>query len=184
MKNEDAVRSMPAWLGLFMFGIVALLALSGLSTIFVGVITAAQAWEEHAQEHWPTVTARVEKCYLRQSSTRNRDRYYISCRFSYQIGFEQNEANIYSLRVQWPFTGPLQEWIDAHPAGSPIEVRYDPANHKNIVLMPPYMPGKGPHTTNNVKLLIVCAVSFLVLLLVTRVMWPRVVPARTLQQTD
>jgi hypothetical protein len=180
MRNEDAVRRMPPWLGLVMFGILAFLALSGLGTIFVGVITAVQAWQEHAQEHWPTVTARVEKCYLRQSSTRKRDRYYISCRFGYQIGFEQNEANMYSgPSVFWQFTGPYQEWIDAHPVGSPIEVRYDPANHKSIVLMPPYMPGKGPHTENNVKLLIVTAVSFLVLLLIMRVMWPRVVPART-----
>jgi hypothetical protein len=180
MTNEDVVRGRPTWVGLVLFGVVALLALSGLSTIFVGVITAVQAWQEHAQEHWPTATARVEKCYLRQSSTRNRDRYYISCRFSYQIGFEQNEANIYSgPRVQWPFTGPMQEWIDAHPAGGPIAVRYDPANHKKIVLLPPYMPGGGPHTPNNVKLLIVCAGSFVVLLLVTRLMWPRVVPART-----
>jgi Protein of unknown function (DUF3592) len=171
---------MPAWLGLFMFAILALLALSGLGTIFVGVITAVQAWQEHAEEHWPEVTARVEKCYLRQSSTRKRDRYYISCRFSYQAGFEQNEANIYSgPSVQWQFTGPYQEWIDGHPAGSPIAVRYDPANHKKIVLGPPYMPGKGPHTQDNVKLLIVCAGSFVVLLLITRVMWPRVVPART-----
>jgi Protein of unknown function (DUF3592) len=177
--NEDAARGRPAWLGLILFGVLALLALSALGTIFVGVVTAVQAWQENAEEHWPVVTARVEKCYLRQSSTRKRDRYYISCRFIYQVGFAQNEANIYSARVQWPFTGPMQEWIDAHPAGSPIEVRYDPTNHKNIVLMPPYMPGKGPHTQDNVKLLMVCAGSFAVLLLVTRVMWPRIVPART-----
>src|ERR1700722_4532502 len=180
MKNEDAMRRRPAWLGLVLFAVVALLALSGLSTIFVGVISAVQAWQEHAQEHWPEVTARVEKCYLRQSSTRKRDRYYISCRFSYQIGFEQNEANVYSgPSVLWAFTGPYQEWIDAHPVGSPIAVRYDPANHKKIVLAPPYMPGKGPHTPDNVKLLIFSAGSFAVLLLITRVMWPRVVPART-----
>jgi len=184
MKNEEAVRGRPTWLGLVLFGVVALFALSGLGTIFVGVITAVQAWQEHAQEHWPEATARVEKCYLRQPSTRNRDRYYISCRFSYQVGFEQNEANIYSARVQWPFTGPLQEWIDERPAGSSIAVRYDPANHKNIVLMPPYMPGKGPHTADNVKLLMVCAGSFVVLLLLTRVIWPRVVPARGLSMSD
>jgi Protein of unknown function (DUF3592) len=178
MKNEDAGRGMPAWLGLVRFGILALLALSGLGTIFVGVITAVQAWEEHAQEHWPEATARVEKCYLRQTSTRKRDRYYISCRFSYHTGFEENEANLYSgPNVQWQFTGAMQEWIDAHPAGSPIEVRYDPTNRKSIVLMPPYMPGKGPHTRDNVKLLMICAGSFAVLLLITRAMWPRSVPA-------
>src|SRR5262249_30712150 len=109
-------------------------------------------------------------------STRKRDRYYIACRLGYETGGEQNEANVYSGGgVYWQFTGPLQEWIDAHPVGSTIDVRYDPANHKKIVLMPPYMPGKGLHTANNVKLLIFCAVSFLVLLLVTRVVWPRIV---------
>src|SRR6202451_2806128 len=55
--SEDAARGRPAWLGLVMFGIFALLALSGLGTIFVGVGTAVQAWEEHAQEDWPVVTA-------------------------------------------------------------------------------------------------------------------------------
>ena len=178
MMNEDGVRGRAAWLGLLLFGVIALLGLSGLSTVFVGVITAIQAWEEHAQEHWPDVTARVEKCFLQQSSTRKRDKYYISCRFSYQVGFERNEANIYSgPSVRWPFTGPMQEWIDAHPVGSPMAVRYDPANHKNIVLMPPYMPGKGTHTPDNVKLLMVCAGSFVVLLLITRVARPRGVPA-------
>jgi hypothetical protein len=179
MKNEDAMRGKPAWMGLALFGILALLALSGLGTVFVGVITAVQAWQEHAQEHWPEVTARVEKCYLRQSSTRKRDRYYISCRFGYEIEGEQNQADVYSgPSVQWQFTGPFQEWIDAHPTGSAIELRYDPANHRQIVLTSPYMPGKGLHTPDNVKLLVVCALSFVVLLFVTRVMWPRVIGAR------
>jgi hypothetical protein len=178
MKNKNAARGRPTWVGFVLFGVVALLALSGLCTVFVGVITAVQAWQEHGQETWPAATAWVEKCYLRQSSTRNRDWYYISCRLSYQAGFEQLEANISSGQsVRWPSTGPLQEWIDAHPAGSEVAVRYDPSNHKKIVLAPPYMPGRGPHTADNVKFLLVCAGSFAVLLFVTRAMRPRVVPA-------
>jgi hypothetical protein len=170
--NEDAQRKMPMWLGLFWFGVIALFALSGLSTIFVAVVTAAQAWQEHAEQSWPEVTTHVEKCRLHQTSTRKRDRYYIDCILGYGIGFELNEVHVYSVgRVPWSVTGPLQEWIDAHPVGTEIAARYDPSNHKKIVLMPLYMPGDGPHTANNVKLLIVCAGSFLVLLVIVRMRW-------------
>src|SRR5579871_3923286 len=170
--NQDAQRNMPAWLGLFWVGVLALFALSGLCTIFVAVGTVAQAWQEHAQESWPEVTARVEKCRLHQSSTRKRDRYYIDCILGYEIGLEPNQVHVYSVgRVQWAFTGPLQEWIDAHPVGTPIGARYDPGDLKKIVLLPPYMPGDGLHTANNVKLLIVCAGSFLVLLVLVRMRW-------------
>jgi hypothetical protein len=170
--SGDAQRKIPMWLGLFWFGVLALFALSGLCTIFVAVVTAAQAWQEYAEETWPEVTARVENCRLHQTSTRKRDRYYIDCILGYEIGLELNEAHVYSVgRVQWPSTGPLQDWIDAHPVGTAIAARYDPANHKKIVLMPPYMPGDGPHTANNVKLLIVCAGSFLVLLVIVRMRW-------------
>jgi hypothetical protein len=114
--SGDAQRKIPMWLGLFWFGVLALFALSGLCTIFVAVVTAAQAWQEYAEETWPEVTARVENCRLHQTSTRKRDRYYIDCILGYEIGLELNEAHVYSVgRVQWPSTGPLQDWIDAHP---------------------------------------------------------------------
>jgi hypothetical protein len=39
---------------------MVLAAFSGLCTIFASVVTAAQAWQDHAQKRWPEVTARVD----------------------------------------------------------------------------------------------------------------------------
>jgi hypothetical protein len=94
------------------------------------------------------------------------------------IGFV---ANVYSTNVPppevWQYPpnqiAPFAAWVDAHPQGTPIVVRYDPANHKKVVLVATDMPRGGPHTPNNVKLLEVCAGSFLVLLTIARITRPR-----------
>ena len=117
--------------------------LSGLCTIFGSVVTAAEAWQEHAQARWPEVTARVDRCGLDQTSTGRRDRYYIHCRLSYAVGAEQNVANVYSAnapsRTVWQYPpnqiGPLEDWVEKHPPGTPIAVHYDPAHHTKIVLV-------------------------------------------------
>ena len=49
----------PRWLRI----VLGFLVLStGLSTIFMGLVTAWQAWEEHVQDQWPEVTAHVDAC--------------------------------------------------------------------------------------------------------------------------
>jgi hypothetical protein len=62
-------------------GLAVLVVFSGLCTIFASVVTAAQAWQEHAQARWPEVTARVDTCGLNQTSSGPR-RYRIRCRLS------------------------------------------------------------------------------------------------------
>ena len=52
-------------------------------------------------------------------------------------------------------------------------MRYDPARHTKVVLVETDMPGGGPRTPSNVKLLEVCAGSFLVLLAIARITRPR-----------
>jgi Protein of unknown function (DUF3592) len=161
-------------------GLTVLVALSGLCTIFVLVLTAAQAWQEHAQARWPEVTARVDRCGLDQTSSGPR-RYYIHCRLSYSVGAEQNATNVYShnapSRETWQYPpnqiGPLEQWVDAHPQGTPIVVHYDPANHTKVVLVATDMPLGGPRTPSNVKQLEVWAGSFLVLLTIARITRPR-----------
>ena len=59
--TNDSGPSKPAWFGLVLFGVVAPTLLFGLCTIFAGVVIAAQPWQEHAQEHWPEVTARARR---------------------------------------------------------------------------------------------------------------------------
>ena len=164
---------------LIWLGLMVLVVLLGLCTIFASVVTAAQAWQEHAQARWPEVTARVDRCGLTKSST-GRQR-YISCRLSYAVGAEQNATNVYSTKVpppevqQYPPNqiGPFEEWVDQHPSGTPIVVRYDPAHHTKVVLVADYMPRGGPHTPNNMKLLEFLAGGFLVLLAIARITRPR-----------
>jgi len=160
------------WLGLTVLGL-----LSGLCTIFAAVVTAAQAWQEHGEASWPELTARVEQCGLKQTSTGRRNGYYIRCRLSYSVGDDRTVATIYSRNVPsrdvWQYPPnqiePFEKWVAEHPPGTPMEMRYDPAKHTKIVLMADYMPGGGPRTSSNIRLLGVCAGSFLVLLTISRV---------------
>jgi hypothetical protein len=69
--------------------------------------------------------------------------------------------------------GPLEEWVDGHPAGTPIAVHYDPADHSTGVLVATDMPLDGPRTPSNMKQLEVSAVSSLILLAIARITRPR-----------
>jgi hypothetical protein len=167
---------------LIWLGLMVLVVLLGLCTTFALVATVAQAWQEHGRARWPEVTARVDTCGLIKSSTgRKHGWYYISCRLSYVVGAEQNATNVYSTKVppadvrQYPPNqiGPFEEWVDQHPPGTPIVVRYDPADHTKVVLVANYMPRGGPRTPNNVKLLEFLAGSFLVLGAIARITRPR-----------
>ena len=148
----------------------ALVVFSGLCTVFALVVTAAQAWHEHAQERWPEVTAHVDSCGLEPSS--GKDMYHIRCRLSYFVGGQQNVTTVYSSNVGvWQYSrhqiGPLEQWIDGHPPGMPILVRYDPANHTEVVTTDKLVGGF--HTQSNIKLLEACAVSFVILLAIARI---------------
>lgn len=155
---------------------ILLVLLTGLGTIFASVVTAAEAWQEHAQARWPEVTAQVARCRMHRTSTGRRNGYYIDCRLSYAVGAEQDVTSIYSRTVPGPDVwqyppnqmGPFEEWVDAHPPGAPIAVRYDPANHSKVVLVATDMPGAGPRTGSNIKQVEFWGGSFLVLLLIVR----------------
>lgn len=169
MTTATAPKSQLVWLGL-----VALVALSGLCTIFAAVATAAQAWQDQAQARWPEVAARIDRCSLTQTSTGQRNKYYIRCRLSYAVGPEQNVTTVFSIwRYPLSRSGPLQEWVDQHPQGTPIVVRYDPANHSKVVMAATDMVFRVPRTANNVKLLEVWAGSFLVLVTIAGFTRPR-----------
>jgi len=176
MTAETAPKGRLLWAVL-----VVLIAFSGLCSIFALVVTAAQAWQERAQARWPQVTAHVDNCAMRQSSTRRREMYYIRCRLSYVVDDEAYVATIYSSSApsrnvaQYPPNqiGPFEDWVNAHPPGTPIAVRYDPARHTKVILATDYMPRGGPQTPNNLKLLGAFAGSFLVLLIIATVTRPR-----------
>ena len=145
----------------------------GLCTVFALVVTVVQAWQEHAQSQWPLVTATVDQCGIRPTSTRQRHRYYIRCGLRYELGFEQLTARVYSASVpgrevaQYPPNqiDPLEDWVSAHPPGTPIGIRYDPSNHQRIVLAENDMPPRtGPKTPYNLKLLTAFGAGFLMVL--------------------
>lgn len=167
-KRQVAWRGVAALLGIF----------AGLCTIFALVVTVAEAWQGHVEAQWPETTAHVDRCYLHQTSTRKRDRYYIDCRLNYAVGPEQIAAHVYSGNVpsravpQYPPNqiGPLEDWVDRHPPGTQMAVRYNPAKPNKIVLVATDMPrAAGPHTANNLKLLGFFAASSVLLLAIARV---------------
>jgi hypothetical protein len=148
----------------------ALVVFSGLCTVFALLVTAAQAWQAHAQERWPEVTADVDSCGLEPSS--GEDMYHIRCRLSYVVGGKQNVTTVHSIDVgvwQYPRNqiGPLEQWIDEHPTGTPILVRYDPANHTQVVSTDKLVG--GPHTESNIKVFAVSVGSFVILLAIARI---------------
>jgi hypothetical protein len=168
----------PHWMRLIL---MVMVLFSGLCTIFAAVVTAAIAWTEHAEAQWPQVTARVDQCGLDETPTGEREMYYIRCRLIYEVGAEQNTATVDSVNVPsravWQYPpnqiGPLEDWVAEHPAGTPIVVHYDPDHHAKAVLVATDMPRGGPRTPSNVKLLEVCAGSFVILLTIARITRPR-----------
>jgi Protein of unknown function (DUF3592) len=162
-------------------GLMVLVLLFALCTIFAAVVTVAQAWQEHVQARWPEVTARVDECGLERTSSDRREKFYIRCSLSYAVDGKQYASKIYSINVPsrevWQYPpnqiGPFEEWVNNHPPGTSIVVRYDPAKHTKVVLMTTDMPGGGPRTPSNVKLLEFLAGSFLVLLTIARITRPR-----------
>lgn len=158
-----------------------LILLTGLCSIFALVVTLGEGWQERAQARWPEATARVQSCgveiYRRRAQT-----YWIECRITYLVGDEEIGSEVHSRstpapsRVIWQYPpnviGTMQEWVDAHPPGSPIAVRYDPGNHKKAVLVVTDMPLGGPRTPNNLKLLGGFAGSSVSLLGISRMLRP------------
>jgi hypothetical protein len=167
MTTGNSAISKAAWLGL-----IVLTLLFGLCTIFALATTAPQAWQEHVQLQWPQATAHVDQCAMLQSSAAPK-RFYIRCSLSYAAGTEQNTVTVYSLHAYPSANGILAEWVDEHPQGTPILVRYDPADHAKVILLAPLMPGGGPRTPHNIKLLEFFGAGFLVLALIAALTRPR-----------
>jgi hypothetical protein len=174
MTTGTAQKGSLMWLGL-----IVLVIFLGLCTIFASVLTVAQGWQQHVQAQWPEVAARVDECGLERTSSNGRRKFYIRCRLSYAVGAEQHATDIYSSNVPapeiWQYPpnqiAPFEEWVDEHPQGTPIALRYDPADHTKVVAA--NAPFGGPRTPDNVKLLEVCAACFLVLLTIARITRPR-----------
>lgn len=145
-------------------GIALLLgAFAGLCSVFALVVTGAQAWQEHAEAHWPGLTARIEKCGV-QVYTQRPEAYRIDCTISYLANGESIVSRVHSRSTPAPrrvlFSqnpaeqlDQMQSWVDAHPPGSWIGVHVDPKHPANAVLLHSTMPLSGPGTPANLKVL-------------------------------
>ena len=182
MTTLGELQNLPKWRRIVLllasfFGLVA-----GLCTVFVLVVTAAQGWQEHTRAQWPEATAQVQRCGL-DIYTHKPESYWIDCSISYRVGGEEIVSHVHShstpapRRVIWQYPPGqferLQEWVDAHPKGTPIVVHYDPANQSAAVLVATDMPLGGPRTQGNLNLLGIAALSCVVLVAIARITRPR-----------
>ena len=78
MATVDELQNLPKWRGLVLMLASFLVLFAGLCTVFALVVTAAQAWQEHAHAHWPEATAQVQRCGL-DIYTRKPESYRIDC---------------------------------------------------------------------------------------------------------
>jgi Protein of unknown function (DUF3592) len=149
-----------------------------LCTIFVAAVTAVEAWQEHAEAQWPEATARVQTCEIKQAGAGRRNWYHIDCSLSYAVGTDQNTVRVYSQSApgrevaQYPANqiAPYEDWVAAHPDGTPVVLRYNPENLSKAILATAPMPHGGPHTPDNLKLLMTAAAGFLVLFATTQLL--------------
>lgn len=165
---------MPKWRALtFLLG-----CFLGLCAIFALIVTLGEAWQEHAQAHWPKAEARIERCAVEHyhASAGLRDGYRIDCRVTYFADGAQVAARILSQVVPSPGRasfpdpmiriGQMQDWANGHPRDARIRVHYNPAHPKEAVLAETDMPMGGPHTPSNLRLLGGFAAACLFLLMI------------------
>jgi hypothetical protein len=140
-------------------------------TASAALITAIEAWHEHAQARWPAATAQINSCKV--DFAYSEERYvYIVCFIRFFAEKETIEAMVTSRKTRAPnevlFRWPenqvgemeMQSWVDQHPKGTSIQVHYDPAKHANVVLVDADMPLGDATTPGNLRILgIFAAVS-------------------------
>lgn len=185
MTTKRGTTSRTMWRGV----LVLMGCFAALCAIFAFVVTALEAWQEHAQAQWPEVTARIQKCVVsvsRKSGQRASENqggyYYIACRITYLIGAEEigtrvlsssaPAPNVLKRNNPWAIVDELQSWVEEHPQGTLIAVHYDPTNHRKAALVRTDMPMGGPRTPSNMKLLGFFAAASAVLLSIARITRP------------
>lgn len=146
--------------------------LASLCTLLALVVTALEAWREHAQAQWPEATARIRECAVDQYTAHPED-YLIECSIEYPVGADIVHSKVRSRttpaprQVIWAYPADtfdrMQQWVAAHRAGTPLTVHYDPADPTRAALLATDMPLGGPRTPGNLKLLGGAAAVFAVL---------------------
>jgi hypothetical protein len=182
MMKVGELQNLPKWRRpvLFLAGFFGLF--TGLCSVFLLVVTAVLAWQDHTHAQWPEATAQIQRCDL-DLYPPDPNYYRIDCSVSYTVRGEEIISHVYSRtlldprRILWEYPTPqferLQEWVDAHPKGTPIAVHYDPASHRKAVLIVTDMPLGGTQIPGCLRLLEVAAAICVVLLTIVRILRPR-----------
>lgn len=159
-----------------LFGFLSLFA--ALCTIFALGVTVAEGWREHAQLSWPAASASIQHCaldtYVRVRGGLSGRRSRITCDIQYAVNGEDVRARLHSgSSSSDKDISRMQHWISEHRTGKSIEIHYDSANSKSAVLTETDMPFAGPHTPNNLKLLAIATVAFVVFYSLARILQRR-----------
>ncbi|MGA3091154.1 MAG: DUF3592 domain-containing protein [Terriglobales bacterium] len=137
---------------------------AALCSLFSLIVTAGVAWQEYSETHWPEATATIRQCYVERAS-RHSTSNIIDCRIVYPVGNETVMSSVRSgswpapEKVIWEFhpgqaqamSDKMQGWVEAHPQGTTIAVRYNPASHAKAALVTTDMPIGGARTPGNVQ---------------------------------
>jgi hypothetical protein len=160
-SQRTETKRPPLWTGLLLlFGWFA-----ALCSIFSLVVTAGVAWQEHSEAQWPEATASVQQCSVESAGQRSGSNILV-CRISYRVGDETINSHVHSMssrvpeKVLWEFHrgqaqvtfNQMQDWVDAHPAGTLIAIHYNPSDQAKAALVTTDMPLGGPQTSKNIKL--------------------------------
>jgi hypothetical protein len=174
--------AVPRWRGFVLRFAATFALLFGMCTVFALCVTAVQGWQEHVESQWPQITAQVQGCGV-ELYTHKPEAYRIDCAIGYTARGKDFVSQIHSRTTAAPrrvlgknptaAIDRMQDWVDDHPQGTPIVVHYDPANPEKTVLVTTDMPGGGPKTPGNLKLLGFAAASFVVLSLIVLIAKPR-----------
>jgi hypothetical protein len=137
----------------------------GLCALFSLVVTIGVGLQQIWQARWPETTATIRECSIEPPVERSRAN-VIDCRISYVVDGQPFISAVRSMsstapeNVDWEYPpgrvqrifDAMQDWVDAHPPGSPLIVHYDPFNHQKAALDSTDMPLGGPQTRNDAGL--------------------------------
>jgi hypothetical protein len=148
---------------------------TGLCWAMTVVVAAADGWQEFARSRWPRASAVIEQCGvdLRYFDGPNSDdpTWWLECKIRFRVGARDVETTIHSGHQSRPARGypePMIHWVDAHPPGGAIVVRYDPADLRAEPVRN-YLPNGEPRTPTDLRWLLGFSIAFPVCLAMTRI---------------
>jgi len=142
-------------------GAVGLFGLfAGLCAILVLVATVADWREEAAQARWPVVSARIEGGEVDPHRiSHGGTSWQLRYRVRYEADGQERVATLTSRsEVSEEEPAKLHAWAVEHRRGSPLDIRYDPAQPGRAVFASD-VPNAGPRTSSDLRLLMIAATA-------------------------